>query len=228
MAGMTPSDPDSLEPFLEWKNEVDRQLRVLQRPSGTQTAGLLAQVQAAIATIGATVTAYLVGGFSTGSMIASGSISAGGNISATGRVTGAAGMTSVGVYNQLLTYGGLYSSQYVHQDGTMGYVPSSRRFKQDIEGAEIEGIRSLMRKIRVVTFRYIAAVESTKYEAAIEWGVIAEEIHDLGLYWLVDYDAEGQPHGVKHERFATLLILDSQDKQRQIDALTKRMEAAGI
>ena len=30
--------------------------------------------------------------------------------------------------------------------------------------------------------------------------VIAEEMHDLGLTWLVDYDEHGKPEGVKYER----------------------------
>ena len=60
------------------------------------------------------------------------------------------------------------------------------------------------------------------------WGVIAEEIHDLGLTWLVDYTEEGLPDGVKHERFAILLILASKDQQSQIDEISSRLTAAGV
>ncbi len=155
------------------------------------------------------------------------SITASGNITSTGgRGQFAGGVNSVDTYSRLVSYTG-YKVQYIASDGWMGYVPSSRRYKRDIKDAYLD-IRKIMPLLRVVTFRYKNAVAYDTAEAPTEWGVIAEEIHDLGLHWLVDYDDEGRPEGVKHERFSILLILDAQDKQDQIDALTGRLDRAGI
>lgn len=235
MAGKTTRDPDSLEPILDWMRDIDRQIRTLQQPSGTQTAGLLNQVQAAIANIGAAVTAYLSSGFTTGSMTATGNVTVGGTIGVGGRLTANAGVTSTDVYNRSLTYGGLYKVQYVHQDGTMGYVSSSRRYKQDERPAVIPNIREVMRAFQIFNFRYIEAVENIGDDAAVEWGPMAEDVHEAGLYWLVEYDETGRPEGVRHERFAYLAILDAQDKQMQIDelastvdALSARLDVAGL
>lgn len=155
-------------------------------------------------------------------------VTASGDITAGGTVTAPTGMNSIGVYNNLLStsYRAVWCSS-TGGTGAFGYVPSSRRFKQNIATAELE-IRKILPKLRVVTFRYMAAVENSGDGAPTEWGVIAEEIDALGLTWLVDYDEDGLPFGVKHERFAFLLILDAQDKQTQIDAITARLDAAGI
>lgn len=181
----------------------------------------------------------LVGGV-TGGLNVTGGITATTTIAASGQVSGSSfytagtaqadtGISSIGVYSNLLTTS--YRAVWLTSTGgtgTFGYVPSSRRFKQDIADASLPNIREVMANLRLVTFRYIAAVEELADAADTEWGVIAEEIHDLGLTWLVDYDGDGLPFGVKHERFAFLLILDAQDKQAQIDAITSRLDAAGL
>ena len=132
------------------------------------------------------------------------------------------GLASTDVYSHLVTYGS-YHATWTNVDGTIGYAPSSQRFKQDIKSASLE-IRELIDRVRVVTFRYTAAVEAVGDDAAVEWGVIAEEIDALGLPWLVDYDEHGLPFGVKAERLALLLILDAQEKQHQLDTLSNRIE----
>lgn len=145
------------------------------------------------------------------------------NVNATGNVNGStgvfpAGVTSTGVYNNLVSTGG-YKVQYINVSGQMGYVPSSRRFKQDIVDAP--DVKSAALAIQVVTFRYIQAVEELGDDAALEWGVIAEDIHALGLNWLVDYDEDGKPLGVKYERLALAMIPVIQDHEN-------RLKAAGL
>ncbi|MCU1408455.1 MAG: hypothetical protein JWM23_535 [Microbacteriaceae bacterium] len=160
---------------------------------------------------------------STGDVAAAGIVSAA-SVSATGQVSGdtalfPGGVNSVDVYNRLLTYGGGYKNQYVHVDGSMGYVPSSRRFKQDITTAALNP--AVLSYLRVVTYRYIAAVQNPEYEAATEVGLIAEEVHDLGLTWLVDYDDEGLPMGVKYDRLALVFI-------PWMQSVEERLAAAGL
>jgi len=134
-------------------------------------------------------------------------------------VTAVTGMNSVGVYTTLLTYGGSFSSQYVHQDGTMGYVPSSLRFKTDVATYELE--IATLRQLRVVSFRYIAAVENLGDAAETQVGLIAEEVHALGIHWLVDYGPDGEPVGLKYEMLAIVTLLWCQ-------YLDSRMEANGL
>jgi hypothetical protein len=158
-------------------------------------------------------------------------VNAGGNVNATGNVNGShgvfpGGVNSTDVYNHLLTYGGGYRAQYIHIDGTMGYVPSSRQFKQDEKPAVLDP--KTVRRLQLVTFRYIAAVTELGDGAAIEYGLIAEEVDALGLTWLVDYDEAGKPFGLKIERVALALIPVIQDDDSRLTAIEKRLAAAGI
>jgi hypothetical protein len=234
MAGYPTPPGDSLEPIIAKIRDLQRQLTELARPSGTSIGSLVDQVQAKLADLETTVIAATDSYLSSGTVnmtniSASGSVSAA-SFSATGAVSGStgtfnSGVKSVDVYNRLVS-GSPYKVQYVDSSGQMGYVPSSRRYKQNIVTAKLD-VRSIMAKLRVVTFRYLGAVELSGKEAAVEWGVIAEEIHDLGLTWLVDYTEDGLPDGVKHERFAILLIMAAQEQQSQIDDLSERLSAIG-
>lgn len=200
---------------------VEQALRTLQRPTGTSTGSLVAQVQAALANINATVATAIAANSYTKTQIDNKVASPGnitpGNVTASGSGTFPAGVNSTGVYNNLLT--SAYRVQYVWSGGDMGYVPSSRRFKQDIVNAP--DVKEAMLAMRVVTFRYKIAVEELGDEAAVEWGVIAEELHELGLHWAVDYDEEGLPFGVKYERLALACIPVIQDHE-------ERLKAAGL
>ncbi|WP_166786158.1 tail fiber domain-containing protein [Cryobacterium lyxosi] len=143
-------------------------------------------------------------------------------VASTGAVSGTTGtfptgVSSTGVYTKLLTYGGGYKAQYVHVDGTMGYVPSSRQFKQDITPATLDP--ALLTALQLVTFRYIDAVDNLGDQAETELGLIAEDVHALGLHWLVDYDAEGKPTGLKYERLALLMIPWAQSIEARLQAL---------
>lgn len=207
------------------------------RIDGSQFVRLYEKMQALVANLQTTVTNLVNALTYTRAQIDSKIASPGnispGNVSASGRGTFPAGVTSTGVYNTLLTYGGPYSSQYVHQDGTMGFVPSSRRFKQDIESWTFDP--ATISYLRVVTFRYIDAVERLGDEAASELGLIAEEVHELGLHWLVDYKLiytdegakavppyQGEravlPFGVKIERISLVLIGWAQSIEARLDA----------
>lgn len=164
-----------------------------------------------------------------------GAVSAGGEVSGN-HATFPGGVNSVDVYNRLLTYGGGYKNQYIHTDGNMGYVPSSRQFKQDIEEWKFDP--SVVSYLRVVTFRYIDAVANLGDEAEQELGLIAEELFELGYHWLVDYqvrytaegarvpvpfqgEVEATPFGVKYERVCLILLSWAQ-------SIELRLEAAGI
>lgn len=227
------------------------QIKELERPTGTQLAQAVAQLTALVDDLQTQVDNLLATEVNTGNVNATGTISAGGTISAVGtisaggtisadgtisaggtistngdvtasngRVTGNTGLRSTGVYNNLLTssFRVVYVSS-VNGPGDLGYVPSSRQFKQDIADAELPP--EVWRALRLVTFRYIAAVAELGDQAEVEWGLIAEEVHDLGLTWLVDYDEFGKPFGIKKESIALALI-------PAIQNIDDRLMAAGI
>lgn len=130
-------------------------------------------------------------------------------IAASGQVSGATGvfnggLKSTDVHSRLLTYGGAYTATYCHVDGTLGHVPSSRRFKRDEQPAELDPAAVLA--LQMVSFRYTAAVEELGDDADTEIGLIAEDVHALGLTWLVNYDADGAPLGIRYERLALALL----------------------
>jgi hypothetical protein len=153
-------------------------------------------------------------------------VTAGRDVAAVAQVRGAnglfpSGLNSLDVHSRIVTGSGAYTSTYTNAAGQMGQVPSSARFKRDVEPATVDVAAVLA--VQLVTFRYINAVENLGDEAAIEWGVIAEEIDALGLTWLVVYDDEGRPLGVHYERLAVALLGVVQDHERRLVEL----EAAG-
>jgi len=221
MAGPTPRPTDFDGRLRQLRIDLNDRINRISGFDGTQ---LTRTVQKLKELVDGLVTQ--INGVFSGFVSAGGDITAGGNVSSTsGRGVFAAGVTSPAVYGTSLTYGGLYKVQYIHADGTMGYVSSSRRFKQDEEPAVIVDIRDIMRRFQIFTFRYIEAVANIGDAAAIEWGPMAEDVHAAGLYWLVEYDESGRPEGVRHERFAYLAIMDGQDKQLQIDELRRDVDA---
>lgn len=116
-------------------------------------------------------------------------------------------------------------------DYTIGYnnatglcfVTSSARYKQDIAPATIDPAKVL--DIEPVTFRDITAVEKNGDDAKTNFGVIAEQLHDLGLGdLLVTYNEDGQPDAVKYDRIALAMLPVMKAQQAQIDALTARLD----
>lgn len=110
---------------------------------------------------------------------------------------------------------------FINSNGTLGWVSSSRRFKQDMAAAEIDAATVL--QLAVKTFRYRAAVRADGDAAGVETGLIAEEVDELGLNFLVDYDEEGRPEGVHYSRLALALIPALQQQATRIDELSREL-----
>jgi hypothetical protein len=92
--------------------------------------------------------------------------------------------------------------------------PSSRRFKKDI--AALSPDKQAILAMQLVQFRYRVAVDE---DQSLQVGLIAEDLHDLGLEWLVEYDDEGRPSGVRYFRIALALLPIVQDHEARIAAL---------
>jgi len=230
LANPTPGPSDFRAQLSELRRQLNERIDRISTFDATQMNRAVEKLTQLVNDLPGQIDAALAIAVNTGNVNATGNVAADGKITAGGAVSGSTGtfhggVKSTDVYNRLVS-GSPYKVQYVDSSGQMGYVPSSRRYKRDIRTAHLD-VRSIMAQLRVVTFRYLGAVELSGKEAAVEWGVIAEEIHDLGLAWLVDYNEDGLPDGVKHERFAILLIMAAQEQQSQIDSLDSRLASIG-
>lgn len=127
------------------------------------------------------------------------------------------GIPSVGAPGYMLGY---------NFDGTnwsVCFTTSSARYKQDIETADLDPDAVL--GIRPVTFRDISSVEKSGDDAPVNFGVIAEELHDLGLGDLLVTYKDGEPDAVKYDRIAVALLPVVKRQAAQIADLTARLDA---
>jgi hypothetical protein len=143
------------------------------------------------------------------------------NITASGAITAGGNATVGGIFRNVAAYSNPISTSYravwvTSVDGQFGYNLSSREFKLDIHDFAPDPATILA--LRLVTFRYIAAVELEGDAAETQIGLIAEEVHDLGLEWLVEYD-NGKPCGIKFHLVAMALLAVTQDHERRLAAL---------
>lgn len=196
------------DPFEELRRQLDdarRRISELERPTGSQIYDTLATLTDLVNNLATEI-----------ANVSSSGATWYGPVTTTGRVQADTGLRSAGVYSNLLSTS--YRAVWVtSSNGDLGYVPSSRRFKQD-EALAPDVAEALM-GIQVVTYRYKQAVEELGDAAALEWGVIAEDLHALGLTWLVDYDEDGSPFGVRYDRLALALLPTVQDHEARIAAL---------
>ncbi|ROP78334.1 endosialidase-like protein [Frigoribacterium sp. PhB107] len=125
-------------------------------------------------------------------------------------------------------------------DGLLGTASSSERFKTNIRPAKLDPAAVL--RLQVVYYQYIAELEQREedpsYRVATEVGVIAERLHEAGLWQFVIYEREadgslkvdddGDPvcFGVRYELLALALIPVAQAQQKEIVEL--RADVAAI
>lgn len=203
--GYRPLPEDDLARLVQDIDKIRSDIRQLQMPTGTQIFEATAKLEQALDDIGTYVDAYLATGFTTGSMTATGNVTVNGVL----KVPGA--------YNNNLTGVGGYKAAYWGVDGQAGYVPSSLRFKRDVEDAGIDTAALL--EVEPVRYRYKEAVDNFGDDAPTEIGVIAEQVDGLGLTWLVDYDDDGLPISVRYDRLSVGLLSVVQSLAQRISAL---------
>jgi hypothetical protein len=204
--------------------DIRAELRTLQRPSGVDVGGLLAQVQMALANITTTVTTAINALSYTRAVIDSkianppagsavtGNISATGDINLTGDLYTPHGLATP------VTSG--YFAAYINFDGRLGRTVSARRYKQDITAwaPDAQAVFAL----RLVTYRLKSNVTGMGDKAPVEVGMIAEELVALGLGWLVLY-INGEVEGIAYEKIALLLLPVVQDHEKRLLALEARL-----
>lgn len=105
---------------------------------------------------------------------------------------------------------------------TLAYITSSRRYKTDIEDADIDPEAVLRWVPR--TWRDKAEVEAIGDDATEHIGFIAEEIHDETPEFVV-LDDTGRPDSLKYDRMVAGLHAVVKAQAEQIATLTARLDA---
>ena len=166
---------------------------------------LQAQVDAAMSTAVNTgnVTATGFGHFGT-------DVTVGGSLTLSGALRAPNVPVTVLTSNYFATYA-------TTDDGRIGHVPSSARFKQDIRPTAFDA-RSIL-DAEIVDFRYTAETDLHGDNAPYIIGGIAEQFHAAGLGAFVNYDSEGNPFGIAYERLSVGIIPLLQQINTRVTAL---------
>lgn len=117
------------------------------------------------------------------------------------------------------------ANMYLDAGGRIWKSSSARRFKQDIEDAEVSVDAVL--KMRPRTWRDRAEVERDPEVTTRYIGFIAEELEDVGLGQFVTYDGSGAVEGIAYDRLtaAILPVLVSLDQRvKELEQSIKRAE----
>lgn len=169
------------------------------------------------------------------SLSASGGVS-GTTVSATGAVSGgsvasSADLRGVNLYATgapgYVMSGTRVAGWWESATGRAGTASSSRRFKQDIEPANMD-VNAIL-AIEVVHYHYIAEIRKRddptfedyvgpSYKVATEVGVIAEQLHALGLWQFVVYQRENYTETRTRPATLTRPVLDEDGNPTLDDA----------
>jgi hypothetical protein len=115
----------------------------------------------------------------------------------------------------------------VSANGDMLRSTSSIKYKTDVETLDIEHADKVL-QLRPVWYR------STSEHDKPEWshyGLIAEEVAEIDprlVSFMENEDGTVEPEGVQYDRLVPHLISVVQRQRAEIDALTARLDAAGI
>ena len=113
----------------------------------------------------------------------------------------------------------------VNQNGRLGTVPSSKRFKEVIKA--MDKASEVLLALRPVTFRYKPEIDP---EGIPQFGLVAEEVEKVNPD-LVVRDKEGKPYSVRYDAVNAMLLNEFlkehrtvQEQQKEIDALKAELK----
>jgi hypothetical protein len=118
-----------------------------------------------------------------------------------------------GIYSPNTSIGPINTAVYVDSTGQLGPLPSSRRYKYDIQN--MGDASSDLLKLRPVSFRYKQAQEDGSHP--LQYGLVAEEVADV-YPGLVAFDKAGEPQSVLYHVLPAMLLNEVQKQQRQIES----------
>lgn len=117
---------------------------------------------------------------------------------------------------------GSAANVFMNGSGDLVKSTSSQRYKTNIVDAEIDVAAVLALRPRTFTR------PGDDDPDHVYLGVIAEEVHDLGLHQLVQYDDEDRPDGIDWWALSIAQQAVLQRQQGQIDDLIARLAEAGL
>jgi len=118
-----------------------------------------------------------------------------------------------GVYN---TTSSDAANVRVLSNGNIVRSTSSRKYKNSITDAS-KGLTEL-NNLRPVTYK------GNNDGEAVFYGLIAEEVHDVGLTEFVEYNDDNEPDALRYPHMVSLCIKAIQEQQTLIESLTARIE----
>lgn len=211
--------PNSQSRILTILNEYGKRLRELERPSGTQLIQAAQQIYDALNNLDSMVAASIVKQSYMRSEIDARLGQWRWGVLAPGN--GGTGIANA--YNNLFTVGP-WRAVWVLSDGTMGTSQSSRTVKTDITDAdEFINVNDL-RKVKWCIYRFIEDMNRHLDDSTPRLGMIAEELDDNGLGWLVEYDEDTlKPEGINYPMLGVAALRLAQDAEDRCDALEQRV-----
>lgn len=126
-------------------------------------------------------------------------------------------ITSQGTYNNSV---GPVRDVFVTSSGLLGVNLSSERYKEDIQNITIDPQK--VYQIQPVEFKYKEGFINEEAKDQKFIGLIAEQLHEIGLDKFVEYNEDGIPDSVKYSMLSLALIETVKDLN---DRLLKLEEA---
>ena len=109
------------------------------------------------------------------------------------------------------------ANMHIASDGSLNRSVSSIKYKKNVK-SYTKGLAEVM-KMKPVTYNSINENETHTYA-----GLIAEEIHDLGLTEFVQYAEDGTPDALAYQNMVSLLVKAIQEQQAQIEELKAKIK----
>lgn len=242
MGTLDPRTPvDDLHRLAAELGELSRRLDLLEAPTGTSAYRTVAKLELLVNDIQAQLDAYMTTRYTNaqvdskdaavaaqiGPAISSafgGSPTVGGNLTVNGE------MRVPNAYNTDITW--TRRTGWWGNDGRAGYASSSRRKKTAIRPADEEALAALL-DVEPKAFRYRAEIarrtakrinEGADYVPAIELGLIAEELDEVGLGFFVYHDEDGQPEGIEYGMLTVALLAIARRQRDALADVTTRLE----
>jgi hypothetical protein len=111
---------------------------------------------------------------------------------------------------------------FIDENGNLGTVKSSRRYKEDIN--DMGDVSARLLRLRPVRFRY--KKPSINGDKPIQFGLIAEEVAQVFPEMAI-YNQQGQPETVKYQMLAPLLLNEFIKEHSRVEEQAKAIAAQG-
>lgn len=154
-----------------------------------------------------------VGGIGAGGGISAASVTTTGDIASSGTVTSANAFVSPGSRATVVTVG--YVNAYLDGDGVLGYQPSTRRVKKDLQA-----VPDVLGDALLGLTPYLGRYEWDDASTPLKVFLIAEDVQEAGFGPdVVPLDAEGNPATVNSQNLIPVLLSLIKRQDARIRAL---------